>query len=89
MKKITNKTRRPLAIPLPHGKKLHLGPRKTGQIATNSADHPPLKKLVDAGQIEIDNERTGVVAGAETEKGGAKPMQGHPSGGVDRHGGDR
>ncbi len=29
---ITNNTNKPLSIPLPGGKKLFLGPRKTGQI---------------------------------------------------------
>ena len=37
MKTITNKTQRPVAVPLPRGKKLHLGPGKAGQIAHNIA----------------------------------------------------
>ena len=53
MKTISNKTRRPLSVPLPRNKTLHLGPGKTGQIASEAADHPPLKKMVEAGEIEI------------------------------------
>src|ERR1041385_4315809 len=53
MKTISNKTPKPISVPLPRGKKLHLGPGKTGQIASNASEHPPLKKLIDAGQIEI------------------------------------
>jgi hypothetical protein len=50
---ILNKTKRPLRVPLPGGKQLHLGPGKTGQISPKAADHPALKKLVDQGEIEL------------------------------------
>jgi hypothetical protein len=60
MKTIVNKTAKALRVPLPHGKVLHLGPRKSGHINVHDADHPPLKKLVEAGEVEIfddlDNE---------------------------------
>ena len=50
---INNKTKRPLRIPLPGGKKLHLGPGGSGQISPKAAQHPPLMKLIDEGHIEI------------------------------------
>ncbi len=53
MKTILNKTTRPIKVPLPLGKSLHLGPRKSGEIATKAVDHPPLAKLVAAGDLEI------------------------------------
>ena len=53
MKTVVNKTRAPLRVPLPRGKSLHLGPSKTGQIADGAEEHPGVKKLVDAGKIEI------------------------------------
>lgn len=56
MTAVTNKTRRPLSVPLPGGKTLHLGPGKTGQISAKAGDDPRLKKMVEAGEIEIVNE---------------------------------
>ncbi len=53
MKTVTNKTPKPVRVPLPLGKTLFLGPLKSGQIAPKAVDHPPLKKLVDSGQLEI------------------------------------
>ena len=38
MRTIVNKTTRPLRVPLPGGKVLHLGPKKSGQIADPAAD---------------------------------------------------
>ena len=53
MKSVANKTQKPLSVPLPRGKTLHLGPGKTGQISSEAAEHPPLAKLVHAGEIEV------------------------------------
>ncbi len=53
MKTVINKTPTALRLPLPRGKALHLGPRQTGQIRDEAADHPALKKLIDAGKIEL------------------------------------
>jgi hypothetical protein len=61
MPSVTNKTKRPLIIPLPHGKKLHLGPGKSGEIASNAVDHAALKKLVEAGELEITRESSGTI----------------------------
>lgn len=59
-KSITNKTRGALKVPLPQGRALRLGPGQSGGLSPYDADHPPLKKLVEAGKIEIvddaDNE---------------------------------
>jgi hypothetical protein len=68
MKTIVNKTTRPLRVPLPGGKTLHLGPKKSGQIADLAADHPALRKLVDAGDIQIQGE-----AGADVESAEGSP----------------
>ena len=53
MKEIRNKTGKPLRVPLPQGKTLHLGPRQVGEITAQTVDHPPFQEMVDAGQIEI------------------------------------
>lgn len=71
MKTIVNKTRRPLRVPLPQGRTLHLGPNQNGQIAPHAADHPPLKRLLEAGEIEILEER----GGETTRSGSPSPLQ--------------
>ena len=88
MKTVTNKTTRPLTVPLPRGKKLHLGPLKTGQITTEAADHAGVKKLVEAGELEISDEH----AGTSGPSGGGvrgRGAEGHAQGGVNRRSGDR
>jgi hypothetical protein len=64
---IINKTKRPLIVPLPGGKKLHLGPQATGQITPRAAEHPPLKKLVDGGEVELVSHQS------SRGKGGSAP----------------
>ena len=49
---ITNKAKRPLSVPLPGGKKLFLAPGKSGQVSPKALKHPPLVKLLEAGDIE-------------------------------------
>ena len=49
---ITNKTRKPLSLPLPGGKRLFLAPGKTGQVSPKALEHPLLAKLLEAGDIE-------------------------------------
>ncbi len=53
MATITNKTRKPLSVPLPGGKKLRLGPLKSGEISPKAVDHLPVQKLIEAGEVEI------------------------------------
>lgn len=50
---IKNTSKRPITVTLPGGKKLRLGPGKTGQISPKAANHPAIKKLVEAGTVEI------------------------------------
>ncbi len=65
MKTILNKSQKPLKVPLPRGKVLHLGPHKEGQITDHAVDHPPLKALLEAGDLEIvgEGERDANVTG--------------------------
>ena len=85
---VTNKTRRPLTINLPGGKKLRLGPGRVGQIAPKAAEYPAVKKLIDDGEIEV-------VGGGRTKGslssggGGAQSSQTDSSTGGVRHTGDR
>jgi len=65
MKTVTNKTNAPVRVPLPRGKALHLGPRRTGQIRDEDAETPRVKKLVEAGTIDIfDGSSREVAAGS-------------------------
>ena len=85
---IKNKTNRPLGIPLPGGKKLHLGPKKKGQIAANAVEYPPLKKLIEAGDVELADEHNSFSDEAPTRTGGGE-RSGHGAAGPRRSSGDR
>ncbi len=89
VKTVTNKTKRPLSIPLPRGKTLHLSPGKSGQIAANAADHPPVKKLVAEGVIDVHDEGLHAAEGSGGGKGGGSFMPGHGSTATSRRSGDR
>jgi hypothetical protein len=56
MKEIRNKTNRPLRIPLPGGKTLHLGPSMVAQITDKATEHEGLQELIEEGSIEIVGE---------------------------------
>lgn len=63
MKTVVNKTPTALKVPLPRGKSLRLAPGKSGQIRDGAEDHPALKKLIEAGKVEVfeggDNQTPG------------------------------
>lgn len=91
MPTISNKTRKPLRVPLPGGKILRLGPLKEGQVAANAVEFPGLKALVEAGEIEIvegGSRRTGGGSGGGARRSSNPGQTGGGSGGV-RHTGDR
>ena len=86
---VSNKTQQPLSVPLPGGKKLRLGPGKTGQITPKAAQHPRLKKLIDDGELEIlDGGRSNPSGRGGSNKGGFTGQRHAPTGGV-RQTGDR
>ena len=89
MTAVSNKTRRPLSVPLPGGKTLHLGPGKTGQISAKAVETPQLKKLVDAGEIEVVSEDDRLTTGPGSGKRGRTSTYGHTSGSGIRRSGDR
>ena len=87
---ITNKTRKPLSVPLPDSKKLFLGPGKTGQISNKAVDHPALQAMVEAGEIQI--EIVGDGSGRADGDGGGQKRSGdqaHRGDGGIRRTGDR
>ena len=88
MRSVTNKTNKPLAVPLPRGKVLRLGPRKVGQISSDDLDYAPLKKLVEAGSIEIHEEGHVPPSGGAGGKTGPHGSQGHETTTGGRRSGD-
>ena len=89
MKSITNKTQKPLSVPLPRGKTLHLGPGKTGQISSEAAEHPPLAKLVQDGQIEVFDDHPAPTGSMEGGGRGPRSFHGHAASTGGRRSGDR
>ena len=89
MPTISNKTEKPLRVPLPRGKVLHLGPRMCAQVAAIAAQHPPLTALVTAGTIEILEDGPSAAQGGLGGKQGRMPMLGHTSASGSRRSGDR
>ena len=85
---IINKTRKPLSVPLPGGKKLFLGPGKTGQVSAKALQHPPLTKLLEAGDIESGG-ATATRKGGAGDKGGNATGLRHGGTGAMRQSGDR
>ena len=85
---IINKTKKPLRIPLPGGKKLFLGPGKTGQVNAKALQHPPLAKLVEAGDVESGGTTTARQGGG-ANKGGHSTGLRHGATGAMRQSGDR
>ena len=53
MNTIKNLARRPLKVSLPQGKTLHLGFGKTARVSDDALAHPPVKKLVEEGLVEV------------------------------------
>jgi hypothetical protein len=85
---IINKTHKPLNVPLPGGKRLFLGPGKTGQVSPKALEHPPLAKLIESGELETaDSERR--PQDGDGAKGGAYPGSRQGGSGIRRQSGDR
>ncbi|MFT4689234.1 MAG: hypothetical protein ACKVHO_23010 [Verrucomicrobiia bacterium] len=85
---ITNKTKKSLSLPLPGGKKLFLGPGKTGQVTSKALQHPPLMKLIESGDVETADGNTKT---HEPQTGNSVGSAGSKNSGTGamRHSGDR
>lgn len=77
LKTVINKTRRPLRIRLGGGKTLHLGPMKSGKVADQAAEEESLRKLVEAGDVEILGEGGSTPSG-DAREGATHDTHGHP-----------
>ncbi|MGH7789475.1 MAG: hypothetical protein ACRERC_21565 [Candidatus Binatia bacterium] len=89
MPTISNKTTKPLSIPLPGGKKLHLGPKANAQVSPRAAEHAPLKKLIEAGEVELVAGEAGTDRASSGGRKGHAFEQGHAQGRGSHHRGDR
>ncbi len=78
MKTIRNRTHRPIKVPLPQGRTLHLGPRQTGEISVHAVDHEGVRRLVEAGTIEIVGEGAVAPPSEEGTKGQESTHGHHP-----------
>jgi len=85
---ITNKTKRAFSVPLPAGKKLFLGPGKTGQVTQKALEHPAVAKLLAAGDLEADDTSVKMKKTASGSSGGPGGAR-HGASGAMRQSGDR
>jgi hypothetical protein len=86
---ITNKTKKPLSVPLPAGKKLFLGPGKSGQITQKAAERPAVVAMVEAGDVEISSEEATKRQGGGHAGGSAPSATRHGGTGAMRQSGDK
>jgi hypothetical protein len=86
---ITNKTKKPLSVPLPTGKKLFLGLGQSGQITRKAAESPAVVKLVEAGDIKISEEGARRQGGGSSGSGVSSASRHGGSGGAMRQSGDK
>ncbi len=89
MKTISNKTHRPIRIPLAGGRVLHLGASKTGQISDNAAARPAVQKLLQSGDIQIVGEGAQAPGGAGNPGAPHEATHGHPQSTLVRPKGNR
>ena len=85
---ITNKTKKPLSVPLPAGKKLFLSPGKSGQITRKAAERPAVLKLVEAGDVKIAEEGSKRQGGTSSGSGVSSASR-HGGSGAMRQSGDK
>jgi hypothetical protein len=89
MKTIRNKTLKPIRVPLPGGKTLHLGPTGTGQVSDKAVERDALKKLIKDGSIEVLDGTEPAQATGSGSPSLHGSTHGHPRPGVVKPKGDR
>ena len=84
-----NRTRNPIRISLPGGKTLYLGLAGRGQVPDDALERPALKKLIQAGEIEVleqDRRSVGTDTGSTRVR---RSAYGHPASRDSSRRGDR
>ncbi len=89
MRTIRNNSRKPLVVPLPRGKSLHLPPGKSGQISFQAADHPPVRRMIAEGDLELLGDESGSGKVNAGNKSIHESTHGHQPGSTSRQAGDR
>ena len=89
MRKIINKTTRPLRVRLAQGKVLHLGPRKEGQISVHDIDRKSVQEMIEAGEIELLADGDQGSAAEGSNQAGHENTHGHHHGTQPYRRGDR
>ena len=89
MRTVRNKSRKPLVVPLPRGKSLHLGPGKTGQISFQAVEHPPVQRMIAEGDLELMGDESGSGRGSAGNESVHESTHGHQPGSTSRQAGDR
>ncbi|MBG68565.1 MAG: hypothetical protein CMN06_00290 [Roseibacillus sp.] len=88
---VTNKSKKPLIVPLPGGKRLFLAPGKTGQVTPKALNHPPVVKLIESGDLKssVGSQGSGQRGQSKVSgpSGGSSSAQG--GSGAARQSGDR
>ena len=88
---LTNKSKKPLIVPLPGGKRLFLQPGRTGQVTPKALEHPPVVELLESGALESAEGSHGPTTRAAGKSSGSSrkgsPVKGN--GGAARQSGDR
>jgi hypothetical protein len=79
IKSVINKTRRPIRLLLPGGKTLYLGLGGRGQVPDDALDRPALKKLVEAGEIEVLEQDSRTVSTETVSTRIRRSPHGHPA----------
>lgn len=75
MKTVKNKSQKALKIHLPRGKSLFLGVAHSAQVRDEALEHGPVKKLIEAGAIEV-------IDGTSKRGDGIPEDSAHPYGGA-------
>ena len=86
---ITNKSGKPLSVPLPGGKKLFLGPGKTGQVSPKVLARPAIAALIESGDLVTSGDGKKRKARGDSSGGGSGRTSGHKGTGAMRQSGDR
>jgi len=78
IKNVINRTRKPIRISLPGGKTLYLGLAGRGQVPDDALERPALRKLIEAGEIEVIEPDSRPAAADEGPIPMRRSTQGHP-----------